>query len=163
MGQSSPITIINNLLLALWLNLLFFQGISSFSQGNWAKLLFSWLSLYLQDPKQSLILNWTLDMHKWSVLLIFSLGLFEILWSLFNCLLEVLGPICTEPFSRFLGRCLFWVNKYWLKFARKKLTLCIFTLIWAWNSTEKNHHSALHSQGLLLGSASFPSVDLYSQ
>lgn len=151
------------MLRALWLNLLFFQGISSFSQGNWAKLLFSWLSLYRHDPKQSLILNWTLDMHKWSVLLVFGLGLFEIPWSLFNSLLEVLGPICTELFSRLLGRFLFWVNKYWLKFSRKKKYRCVYLHLSGLESALRKPSQHTSLSGLLLGSSSLPSVHLYSQ
>ena len=105
MSQSSLIAIINNLLLAVWIHLLSFQGISSFSQSNWPKLLFSWLSLYLHDPKQLLILNCTLDRHKWSLLLMLALKrLFEFLWSLLNSFLEVFRSN------------LYWTPDFWEEF-----------------------------------------------
>lgn len=162
MSQSSPITIINNLPPALWLNLLFFQGISSFSQGNWAKLLFSWLSLYLHDPKQSLILNWTVDMHKWSVLLVSGLGLFETPWSLFNSLLEVSGPICTELFSRLLGGFLFWISKYWLKFARKS-DRCVYLHVFEFESAVEEIMAVYFPLKVIARISLASGVDLYSQ
>lgn len=64
----------------------------------------------------------------------FVLGLFETLWVLFNSLLEVLGPICTEMFSRMLGAFLFWINKFWLKFARKTYR-CVFLHLFVFEST----------------------------